>query len=417
MAERGPIGPLLRAYLLASHIVPLFAPSLLRWRLRRGKEDADRWQEKLGKPSQPRPAGPVIWLHAVGLGEVLALRGLIAEMGAQRSDVTFLVTSTARSSAQVMGANLPQRTLHQFLPLDAPRYLARFLDYWRPSLSVWAEQELWPGAVVAARARGIPLALINARLTQESHAKRSRVRGLYADMLAGFAYISAQDQATADRLASLGARAVELCGSLKPAAPPLAVDAGELARLRACLAGRRVWVAASTHPADEREALAAAHALPDRLLILVPRDITRADSIAAELSATGLAFLRRSAGGLPQPRTQVWLADSYGELGLWYRLADAALIGGSFDPTNGHNPWEAAALNVAILHGPKVSNFTADYAALAQAQAARQIAPAELARALQDPDLAALAPRARKLTEHARGSLAPLARNLLSLGV
>lgn len=420
MAERGttgPTGPLLRAYLLASHTVPLFAPSLLRRRLRRGKEDADRWQEKLGKPTQPRPDGPVIWLHAVGLGEVLALRGLIAEMGAQRPDVTFLVTSTARSSAQVMGANLPPRTLHQFLPLDAPRYLARFLDHWRPSLSVWAEQELWPGAVVAARARGIPLALINARLTEESHAKRFRLRGLYADMLSRFAHISAQDQATADRLASLGARGVEFGGSLKPAAPPLGVDTAELERLRACLAGRKVWVAASTHPADERAALAAAQALPDRLLVLVPRDIGRADSIAAELSATGLDHLRRSAGGLPQPQTQVWLADSYGELGLWYRLADAALIGGSFDATNGHNPWEAAALDVAILHGQKVSNFAADYAALAQAQAARQIAPAELARALQDPDLAALAPRARKLTEHARGSLAPLARKLLSLGV
>ncbi len=155
-----PMGPALRGYLLAARAVPLVAPALLRRRLARGKELPDRWREKLGEASRPRPDGRLVWLHAVGLGEVLALRGLIAAM-AQLSDVSFLVTSTTRGSAEVLAANLPPRSVHQFLPLDAPGYLDRFLDHWRPDLSIWSEQDLWPGAVVAADRRGIPLALVN----------------------------------------------------------------------------------------------------------------------------------------------------------------------------------------------------------------------------------------------------------------
>lgn len=409
------MGVALRGYLTAAQALPLLAPALMRRRLARGKEDPARWREKLGAATAPRPDGPLVWLHAVGLGEVLALRGLIGEMAAQAPEAAFLVTSTARSSARVMAANLPPRTRHQFLPLDAPQYVARFLDHWRPCLSVWAEQEIWPAAVVAAHARGIPLALINARITAESHARRARVRRVYADLLVRFALVSAQDPGTAGRLGDLGARQVVVGGSLKPAAPPLTVDAADLAMVQAALAGRAVWAAASTHPGDEAEALAAAAALPDRLLILIPRDIGRADTLAADLAARGLPHVRRSKGALPGPDTRVWLADSYGELGLWYRLATAALVGGGFDAIGGHNPWEPAALGAAILHGPDVRNFATDYARLSQAQAARALAPGDLATALRDPGLCAMATRARALVEAARGSLHPLARDLLAL--
>ena len=188
-----PAGPGLRAYLLASQAIPLAAPLLLRRRLARGKELPDRWREKLGEPSLPRPDGPLVWLHAVGLGETLALRGLIAAMADQAPAVEFLVTSTTRGSAEVFAANLPLRTRHQFLPLDAPTYLTRFLDHWRPSLSIWTEQDLWPGAVVATSARGIPLALINARMNAEAYARRARGKGLFSNLLARFRLIAAQD--------------------------------------------------------------------------------------------------------------------------------------------------------------------------------------------------------------------------------
>ncbi len=412
-----PKGATLRAYLLASHALPLLAPRHLRRRLARGKEDAARMGEKLGQATQSRPAGRLIWLHAVGLGEVLALRGLIAALAARDPGLSFLVTSSARSSAQVMGANLPARTQHQYLPLDAPCYLARFLDHWQPDLSVWAEQEVWPGAVVAAHGRGVPLALVNARLTEDGYARRVRVRGLYADLFARFSLMAAQDAGSAARLGQLGARDVRVMGSLKSAAPPLAADPAELARVRAALAGRKVWVAASTHPGDEVQAMAAQAALwrddARWLLILVPRDVARADAVARALESAALPHVRRAA--LPGAEHSVWLADSYGELGLWYRLAGAGLIGGGFDAIGGHNPWEAAILNTAVLHGPDVANFATDYAVLDGAGAARAVAPGALAQALQADDLPAMTARATALVAAAQGALDPLARDLLAL--
>ncbi len=410
------MGLALRLYLLASHAIVPLAPAVLRGRLRRGKEDPARWREKLGEATQARPPGRVIWLHAVGLGEVLALRGLIEAMAAEAPDLSFLVTSSARSSAQVMAANLPARTQHQFLPLDSPHYLARFLDHWHPDLSVWAEQDIWPGAVVAAAARGIPLAMVNARMTAASHRKRARMAGLYRDVFARFALIDAQEPATAQRLRDLGGAQVQVSGSLKAAAPPLACDPVHLAAATAALAGRRVWLAASTHPGDEAAAIAAVRALADpaRLLILVPRDTRRAGEVAAALTTAGLRFAQRSRGEVPGASDAVWLADSYGELGLWYRLADTALIGGGFDRIGGHNPWEAAHLRAAILHGPDVANFATDYAALHAANAARQVTD-DLAQALSDPALPAMADAGFARVQAARGALVPLARQVVAL--
>lgn len=405
----------LHAYRLGSHLLPLAAPLVLRRRLARGIEDPTRWREKLGHPGQPRPAGVLIWLNAVGLGEVLALRGLVAEMARQAPAARFLITSTARTTARVMAQHLPANSCHQLLPLDAPQYVARFLDHWRPALAIWAEQEIWPNAVMAATARDIPQVMLNARITAAGHARRARVRGLYQALFPQLARVMAQDEATAQRLQDLGATQVEIGPALKPAAPPLTADPAEVARLQAALAGRPVWVAASTHPDDEAEALAAATARPDRLLILVPRDTAQADGTAAELTARALPHVRRSRGEVPGPETRVWLADSYGELGLWYRLAPVALIGGSFGPIGGHNPWEAIVLGCAVLYGPNTANFIGDYATLAAAGAARQLAPGDLAAALTDPALTDQAARARALVTRARAAITPLAGELLGL--
>jgi 3-deoxy-D-manno-octulosonic-acid transferase len=330
-------------------------------------------------------------------------------------NVSFLVTSTARSSAKVFEFNLPPRCQHQFLPLDAPEYIGRFLDHWRPELAIWAEQDLWPGAVVEAHARRIPLALVNARLTARSYKSRLRVRSLYRDILARFSLVSAQEDNTAWRLQNLGANDVRVDGAFKAAAPPLAANKKELDHLNRVFSGRRIWVAASTHSTDETIVFAAAQALPDWLLILVPRDIGRAASISAALSARGLSSVRRSEGGVTSQGFRVLLADTYGELGLWYRLAEVAFIGGSFDKTEGHNPWEAAALSAAILHGPNIGNFRSDYTQLHQFDAARKVSSDTLVAALEQPDLVHVAARAMSLVSTAQGKLAPLACDLLAL--
>lgn len=389
---------------------PLAVP-LLRRRLAQGKEDPARWREKLGEPSAARPEGRLVWLHAVGLGEVLALRGLIAAMAAQRTDLGFLVTSTARTSARAFAGQMPARTVHQFLPLDLPGPADRFLDHWRPDLSVWTEQDLWPGLVVETARRGVPLALVNVRMGTRAFASRRRVRGLYRDLYARFALLAAQDAATAAHMSGLGAAGVAVTGSLKPGAGELACDPVQLARLRKLTAHRRPWLAASTHEADETLAISAACLRPDRLLILAPRDIRRAGQIAAAVGRAGLSVTHRSDD--LGPDGPVWIVDTVGEMGLWYRLCDTALIGGQ--GIGGHNPWEAAALGCAVLHGPDTANFAADYAALHAADAAVVVeTPAALADALAAPDPGQAA-RARALVQEARVGTDRLAAALLGL--
>jgi 3-deoxy-D-manno-octulosonic-acid transferase len=405
-----PMGLELRGYLALSRAIPLVALALLHRRLQRGKELPDRWREKLGEPSAPRPEGPLIWLHAVGLGETLALRGLIAAMTEKAPAAEFLVTSTTRASAEVFAANLPPRTRHQFLPLDAPGYLDRFLNHWRPALSIWAEQDLWPGAVTATAAKGIPLALINARMNADAYARRSRGRGLYSDLFARFKIITAQDPTTARHLQALGAKGIRTTGSLKAAAPPLAADPKALAKAREALTGHRPVLLASSHPEDEA-ALRTAH--PKPLVLIAPRDPHRGAEIAARAAEHGLTTTRRSAG--QGPDADIWIVDTFGEMGLWFRLCPTTLIGGTFGPTEGHNPWEPAALGSAILHGPRTANFAADFAALHAAAAAQPVSPEALATALTT-DHSAMADRAKALSDEARSSLAPLAAELLVLG-
>ncbi|WP_170971871.1 3-deoxy-D-manno-octulosonic acid transferase [Rhodobacter sp. SY28-1] len=387
---------------------------LLDKRLAKGKELPDRWREKLGEPSLPRPEGPVVWLHAVGLGEILALRGLIGAMAARAPGVEFLVTSTTRGSAEVFGANLPPRTRHQFLPLDAPGYLGRFLDHWRPALSVWAEQDLWPGAVVATARRGIPLALVNARMNADAHARRRRWRGLYADLFARFRVITAQDAATGRHLAELGAQGVRVTGSLKAAAPALAADPAALAQARAALVGRNPVLLASSHAEDEAVVLAALPTIQHRpLLLIAPRDPARGERIAAHVGEFGLTATRRSTG--EGPTADVWIVDTLGEMGLWYRLCPVTVIGGTFGMTEGHNPWEPAASGSAILHGPRTANFAADFAALHEHGAALQAGAESLGAALT-ADHSAMAARAKMLSDAAQGGVDGLAAELLELG-
>jgi len=306
LADQAPTGGLLRAYMAATAWAAPLAEHHLERRLARGKENPDRWREKLGEASHARPDGPLVWMHAVGLGEVLALRGLIEEMHRARADLQFLVTSSARASGEVFDRNRPPRTVHQYLPLDAGRFVTRFLDHWRPDLSVWAEQDLWPRFVVASHARGIPLAMINARMNDRALASRRKAGRFYGDLYARFALLAAQDAATAQNLRLLAPGAVvDVMGSLKAACAPLA-DGPDHARLAVALTGRRLWCAASTHPADEAVVLAAQARRfaqdPASLLVLAPRLPDRRDEISAHCARLGLRSVLRSDGAVPSPQ-------------------------------------------------------------------------------------------------------------------
>ena len=414
------IGLQLRGYLILRRVLQPVMRRVLAGRIRKGKENAARAKERLGIATQVRPTGRVVWMHAVGLGEVLALRPLIVGMQQVAPDLNFVITSTARSSADVLGQNLPTNTVHQFLPLDGPTYMAKFLDHWQPCLSIWSEQDIWPGAIHDCAARDIPLAYVNGRMDNKSTAKRARLAGLYKKVFGLFDLITVQDEQTAENLSSLGGRDVRVTGSLKPAAEPLSVDVGMLATLQVALEGRKIWVAASTHCEDEAVLIDAQRELvkrdPSWLLILAPRAPARGDEIEGALVQAGLTCTRRSKGGQPDPSHSVWIVDSFGELGLWYRLAAAAFVGGSYGSLGGHNPWEAICLNLLVCHGPNVANFAKDYEVLDYSGASQPLPDdASSVPALVDFVVQSQTTQANvgALVEDAKAALKPLVKDLI----
>ena len=410
----GQIG--LAIYQGATALITPLLPWHLKRRQNRGKEHPKRWREKLGQAGKPRPDGQVIWINAVGLGEVMALRGLIAALQAARPELNFLVTSSTLASAETFEKNLPPRTLHQFLPLDTPLYTKRFLDHWQPNLALWSEQDIWPGIVTQAARSRIPQALINLRMAPASFRRKRMARLLFRALYQKFDLISAQDAQSAAAVTDLSQRQdIQIGGSLKPHCPPLAYKASAQQEFLEQVGQRPIWLAASCHAADEDIALQVQRQLVEeggsQLLILAPRFPGRRDEILAKLA--GLPHAQRSRGETPNAQTQVYLADTFSEMGLWYACSAHALIGGSFCDVQGHNPWEALQLGCAVMHGPRIANFAADYAALNAAQAARPTPRAEdLYAALQAPAAHGLAGFERLQTQY-RAKLNDLTDQLL----
>ncbi|WP_240046920.1 3-deoxy-D-manno-octulosonic acid transferase [Paracraurococcus ruber] len=420
----GSAGPLLWrwAAMAAAPVLPLH----LRLRARRGKEVPGRLGERRGEGAA-RPPGRLLWLHAASVGETLSVIPLLEALAARAPDLTLLVTTGTVTGAQALAQRLPGalggRLLHRFVPLDVPRWVGRFLDGWRPDLAVLVESELWPNLIAAARARGVPLALVNARFSARSARRWRLAPGFARRLLAGFRLVTAQSAADAARLRAAGAAQVLTPGNLKDAAPPLPADAAALAALRAAIGGRPVFLAASTQPGEEalvgaaHPLLAAAH--PGLLTVIVPRHPDRGAAIAAALAPLFVAppgppgglvavppVARRAAGLLPGPATAIYVADTLGELGLFYRLAQACLVGGSLVPHGGQNPREPARLGCPILLGPHTQNFEEPVARLLEAGGALRVPPDPAALAAAADTVLSDSGRARAMAQAAAAALA-----------
>ncbi len=348
---------------------------VLARRRARGKEDAGRRGERVGLAGRPRPEGSLVWLHGASVGESVSALPLIHRMLEERPDLNVLVTTGTVTSARMMEQRLPAGAFHQYVPVDRGAWVARFLDHWRPDLALWMESELWPNLVRETQRRGVPMVLLNGRMSVRSHRGWRRFSSVVRPLLSGFALVLVQSEADGARFMTLGAAPVECPGNLKFAAPPLPVDEDELARVWDQVGDRPVWLAASTHPGEERIVAEAHQHLmsrhPGLLTIIAPRHAARGPEIAGELGAEGLAVARR---GIREPitgATEIYLADTMGELGLFYRLAGVAFVGGSLVPHGGQNLLEPAQLDCAIVHGPHVENFL-DIAAELDAVAARE---------------------------------------------
>ncbi|MBS7809818.1 3-deoxy-D-manno-octulosonic acid transferase [Roseococcus pinisoli] len=404
----------------------LAAPALrwnLRRRLRQGKEEEGRLPEREGHGAD-RPAGPLLWLHAASVGETLAILPLIDALLARDPALHLLVTTGTVTSAGLLPQRLSPaaaaRVIHRYVPLDVPAWVARFLDGWRPDAACFVESELWPNLLGACAARGIPMALLNARISARSFRRwRSFGGWLIRRLLNRFTVIVPRSPEDAERLEALGARCLAPAGDLKLAAEPLPADPAKLQALKEAIGPRPVLLAASTHPGEDELVLAAARELaprfPELLTIIVPRHPERGAAIAALAEAP-----RRAEGALPGPGP-TYVADTIGELGLFYRLASIALIGGSLVPHGGQNPLEAARLGCPVIFGPHMGNFTDATATLLAAGAARQLPDAgALAAAVADmlthPERGAgLAEAAARVVSAATGLPGRLAGALLDL--
>lgn len=399
--------PLLAYRLLTRMLEPL-APRLLDARVKQGKEDAVRVDERLGVPGVARPDGDLVWLHGVSVGETLSLLPVVERIVKARPDLTVLVTSGTVTSAELLARRLPPGVIHQFAPVDVPGGVAAFLDHWRPSVGVFVESELWPNLILAARDRKISLALVSARITEKTAAGWARFPKSAHELLSAFSVVMPQDDVSAARLQSLGAR-VDGQVNLKLSGAALPHDASAFTALSAAIGDRPVVVAASTHEGEEIAIVRALDHLAERLcLILVPRHPERGPEIATTLTRDGYRFALRSRGAQPNAETDIYVADTLGELGLFLRLADVVVMGGSFgsclgrEPWGGHNPLEPARLARPAVAGPDASNWQAVTADLVAAGGLELVAtpgdlPGVVAPLLSDPAAArAMGDRARR---------------------
>jgi 3-deoxy-D-manno-octulosonic-acid transferase len=390
---------LLRLYLAVSRRSAAFARRALERRRAEGKEDGARLGERMGEAGRPRPEGQLAWFHAASVGEAASLIELLRRLQQTRPELGCLVTTVTVTSAEFLADRLPETCIHQYVPMDVVPWVKRFLGHWRPDLAVWTESELWPAMLCETHAAGVPMLLINARISNRSFRRWRLLGGMAPALLARFDRILAQDDLAGEQLALLGADPERLTveGSLKEGAAPLPYDEAERVRLAKAFAGRPVWLAASTHPGEEEAALAAharaRRALPMLALILAPRHPARGDALAEMLRGRGLSVAQRSKGEAIGVDTDVYLADTLGEMGLWYRVASVSFVGGSLVEVGGHNPFEPALLGSAILYGPHVRNFIDAYRRLASVGAAVLVrSDADLGEALvatMAPDRAA----------------------------
>jgi 3-deoxy-D-manno-octulosonic-acid transferase len=364
------------------------AMTILRRRAARGKEVPARLPERLGISTVPRPLGPLFWFHAASVGETNAVLPLMHELKARYPDLNILLTTVTVTSSKIAAERLPKDAIHQFMPLDSPRFCRRFIQHWRPDLGLFTESEIWPNLIVEASDHKVPLVLVNARMSQRTCQRWARLSSLSKPVFSRFDLVLTQNWRFAKRLIGLGAPKAAITGNLKYDAPPPPVDVKAAEELRRSIGSRPIFLAASTHPGEDevvakvQEMLQAS--MPSLLTVIVPRHPDRGEAIASLLRERHLSTARRSEKQQITGKTQVYLADTIGELGLFYKLAPLSFIGGSLVVHGGQNPIEAIKLGSGILSGPHTFNFAETYTVLQRYEGCKLVAgPDDLAAALQ----------------------------------
>jgi len=355
-------------------IFPILMITYIKKRRRTGKEHPTRFNERLGKYTHERPAGRLIWMHGASVGESVSMLPLIDKLLSEDENLSIMVTTGTLTSAEIMEKRLPERAFHQFVPFDVPKFAKRLLDYYKPEAVLWFESELWPSLLSAIYERHIPLILVNGRISDKSFKMWQKFKFISQEILGCFTLCLGQSEQDKNRLKLLGAKRAECFGNLKYAGMPLPVDEKVFNDVQNQIAGRPVFLISSTH--DNEEEQLAAHlsrlkqVISDVLVIVVPRHPHRGGEVADMFIHKGFKTALRSKGENIGAETAVYVADTIGEMGLWYKLSPITFVGGSLINHGGQNFIEPARDKDAVIVGPFMQNFSE---MLMRAQAAHAV--------------------------------------------
>ena len=408
-------------YCLLQFILSISAAKILKKRIKGQKEHPVRWRERLGETDQVRPQGELIWLHAVGLGEVMALRGLIDIILKIKPNCNFLVTSGTLKSAELFSQNLPVNTIHQFIPLDAPKFRRSFLSRWEPNLVIWSEQEIWPGFIKDCAKLKIPQVWINARMGDKAYNSKRWLKPFFGDLYSSFKFISAQDKKTGQNIAKFIRpnlkHLIRVDGSLKPAAPRLQSKKSIPRQIISSIKGKKILTIVSSHYEDEKFVINSLSKLSKEVrpvLVIIPRHTERAALIQDECSKAGLKCSILSELGEISYSPDVYIPNQIGAPAIWLPITNFALIGGTYCNINGHNPWEPINFGVAVLHGPKTANFSEDFKELLASGSSTEILETdELADVLTNKNFDSQIKNARLLLQRKINTVKDLSNDIL----
>lgn len=344
-------------------IYPIAIRRYIEKRKKIGKEDIKRFNERIGRPEKERPEGRLIWLHGASVGESISMLPLINRLLEIYPDINIMVTTGTTTSAEVMAKRLPERAFHQYLPIDNPKFTTRFIRYWQPTVALWFESEFWPAMLSSIKRKNIPLILINGRISNKSFKRWQQFEFIIKEILDCFTCCLGQSEEDAYRLRVLGAKDAMCLGNLKYAGLPIPVDQEKKAELVKQIGKRQIWLVSSTHYDEEfkigrfLKELQAKH--EGLLTIIAPRHPHRGTEIKEKLVADyGLNVALRSAGEPINSQTDVYIADTIGEMGIWYELSPIVFVGGSLIPHGGQNFMEPSRCRDAVIVGPHMHNFT-----------------------------------------------------------
>jgi len=355
-----------------------FLESFLLKREAKGKEDKARRHERRGQPKMSRPEGKVIWCHGASVGESISLLSLVDRLLKKYPKCHVMVTTGTVTSAKVMAERLPDRAFHQYIPVDHPKWVSSFLDHWQPDMVIWTESDFWPNILAEVKSRAIPAVLLNSRISKKSFKRWKFFSGWAKEILSTFRLCLSQNQNEANRLTDLGAYHAEPSGNLKYASLPLPYDEKALADFENQIENRTKWQVVCTHLGEEeimiRVHKALSKKLPAVLTVIIPRHPDRGAEIAELCQKEGVTCALRSANEKITDDTQIYIADTLGEMGLFLRAIPLVVMGGSFIPHGGHNPIEPAQLSCQLIYGPHMFNFITICEDFEDAGAVRKVA-------------------------------------------